>query len=378
MNKRVTMKHIAEVAGVSVSAVSRVLSDQATKYRISKKSQVAVHAAAKKLNFSPNALARGLRLRKTWTLGLVLPDISNHFFSDIARVISIDAREKGYSLMLCDSEDNTDVEAKSLKLLQDRQTDGLIILPVGHSWQDVATVREAGTPVVMVDRVYPELDVPCVSSDNFRGAYDATMYLLSRGHRRIAFIQGIPEAWTSITRRQGYEAALCEYGLEPPNGRTLGREFTEKSGYLAAKKLLRNKERPTAIFAAGNLITFGVLRATTEEHMTIPDNISIISFDELPYYPHLATPVTTVSQQKTKMGQAAVQLLLRQVEGETLSSTDSIVLPTKLIEGDSVRSLSEEPESTEFSGPETAGTRTNDPIGRQQDLAGAPGAQKSS
>ncbi len=337
--QRVTMKTIAEEAGVSISTVSRVLSGQAAKYRISKRAQDAVVEAAERLDFAPNELARGLRLSKTFTLGLVVPDISNHFFSDIARHVATEARERGYSVILCDSEDDTAIEKQELNLLQSRRVDGLIIAPVGRSGEDVMAARQKGTPVVLVDRVFPDVDVPYVTSDNHKGAYEATKYLLEQGHRSIAFIQGIPDSWTSITRCRGYEAALMEYGI--PNDKKLvqGTDFGEESGYLAGKWLLERKTPPTAIFAAGNMMSLGLLRAVAEKKLRVPEDVSIISFDDYPYYPYLATPMTTVAQQTSQMGKMAVELLAGQIEGRVQYSSESILAPTKLVLRKSVRTL---------------------------------------
>lgn len=337
--RKVTMKALADDLGLSVSVVSRVLSGQAAKYRISRKSEEAILKAAKELDFSPNKLARGLRLNKTATFGLVIPDISNPFFSDIARHVAIEARKSGYSIILCDSEENTEIEKRSLRLLESWMVDGLIISPVGRMGNHLAELHTGGLPVVVVDRHFPDVDLPCVTSDNYTGGYDGTRHLLEHGHRSIGFVQGIPDSGSNIARVRGYKAALEEYGVSFKKNLLVGDDFGEKSGYNSTKLLLKRKVRPTAVFLASNLIALGALRAFTEQGIDIPNDISVVAFDDEPHSPHLATPMTTIAQQTAEMGRIAVKLLSKQLEGDEQPVPQGIMLPAKLIPRESVRDL---------------------------------------
>jgi len=340
--KKITLKTLAEELGVSVSVISRVLSGQAAKYRISKDTERAVLKAARKRDYSPNHLARSLRLQKTATVGLVIPDISNPFFSDIARHIVIDAWRRGYSIILCDSEEDTEMEKKSLGLLQNRQVEGLIISPVGQTGDHLARLHREGLPLVVVDRHFSDIDLPCVSSDNYQGAYDATRHLLEHGHTSIAVVQGIPQSGTNVARVLGYEAALKDYGVPFRKTLIVGDDFGEENGYAATKLLLKRKNRPTAIFLASNLIALGALRAFAENGINVPDDVSIVSFDDQHYSSYLATPMTTVAQQRGEMGRIAVELLLNQLERKGRYQPEVILLPTQLIPRQSVRDLRKE------------------------------------
>lgn len=337
--KKVTLKTLADDLGLSVSVVSRVLSGQAARYRISKRSEEAILKAAEELDFSPNKLARGLRLRKTATFGLAIPDISNPFFSDVARHVAVEARKLGYSIILCDSEEDTEIEKRSLKLLESWMVDGLIISPVGRTGDHLAEAHADGLPIVLVDRRFPGLNLPYVTSDNYTGAYEGTRHLLEHGHRCIGFAQGIPQSGSNVDRVEGYKAALKEYGVSFRRSLVVGDDFGEKSGYLSAKRLLRRKEQPTAIFLASNLIALGALRAFGEEGVEVPNDISVVGFDDEPHSPHLATPMTTIAQQTAEIGRIAVELLFKQIEGEGRVSPEGILLPTKLIQRESVRDI---------------------------------------
>ncbi|MGH9992575.1 MAG: LacI family DNA-binding transcriptional regulator, partial [Nitrososphaera sp.] len=185
------MKLIAERVGVSVPTVSRVLTGKAKQFRISKETAEAINKIAAELNYTPNKLASGLRLKRTQTLGLLIPDISNPFFASIARSIESSARRLGYSIILCDSEESTKLEAESLLLLQSRKVDGLLICPVGQESAHLISLLEKNVPVVFVDRYFPELKCPYVVSDNAKGAFEATSYLIENGHNAIACIQGL-------------------------------------------------------------------------------------------------------------------------------------------------------------------------------------------
>jgi LacI family transcriptional regulator len=337
--QQTTLKSIADKLDVSVSTVSRVLSGQGKKYRISQKTATAIQEEAGKLDFTPNQLARGLRLKKTHTIGLVIPDISNPFFSTLARHVEMESRKSGYGVFLCDTEENTEIEVQSLNYMRTRKVDGVIISPVGLSGDHLARMHEGGLPIVVVDRYFPTVMLPYVTSDNFKGALEGVVHLLENGHRVVACIQGILDSAPNRDRVRGYQAAHEQFEVKVDANLIVGDNFGERNGYIQMKLLLSRAQRPTAIFSVGNLITLGALRAIAEEGLTVPDDISIVSFDEQPYSGFLATPMTTISQQNEAMGQIAVSLLLGQMEAKGHPESEGILLPTRLIKRESVRRL---------------------------------------
>ena len=335
-NINITLKSIADHLNVSVTTVSRVLNGKSDTYRISKETRKRILIAAKELNYSPNQLARGLRLQKSHTIGYIIPDISNPFFSSIAKSVEKFARKSGYSILLCDSEENTELEISLLQLMLNRKVDGLIISPVGIEVQHLLELSRRKIPVVLLDRYFPELDFPFVTSDNYKGALEAVSLLIEYGHKRIACIQGLRKTSPNNDRVKGYIDAHKNNDLPIDQSLIVGDSFGEENGYIETKLLLKNKEIPTAIFAVSNLISLGAIRAITEEGLKIPDDISMISFDDQPYSRFLATPMTTVAQQSAQIGQIATKILMDQIESNTIIEHKGIFLPTSLILRDSV------------------------------------------
>jgi LacI family transcriptional regulator, galactose operon repressor len=335
-NNNITLKSIADQLKVSVTTVSRVLNGKSDTYRISKETKRRILNAAKELNYSPNQLARGLRLQKTHTIGYIIPDISNPFFSSIAKTVEKSARKFGYSIILCDSEENTEMEISLLQLMLNRKVDGLIISPVGIEVSHLIDLSKKKIPVVLLDRYFPDLDLPFVTSDNYQGAFEAVSTLFDYGHRRIACIQGLRRTSPNNDRVKGYLDAHRKNNIPIDQSLIVGDSFGEENGYIETKLLLKKKDIPTAIFAVSNLISLGSIRAITEEGLRIPDDISMISFDDQPYSRFLATPMTTVAQQSAQIGQIATKILIDQIESNSQIEPKGIFLPTSLIIRDSI------------------------------------------
>jgi len=334
-----TLKNIADHIGVSVSTVSRVLSGKASDYRISKETEKNVREVAKKLNYSPNQLARGLRLKKTNVIGLVIPDISNPFFASIAKSVESEARKAGYSIMLCDTQEDTKIEISSLQLLWNRKVDGVIICPVGQESKHLERLWDTGFPMVVIDRYFPELECPSIISDNYQGALDGVNYLLENNHRIIGCIQGFLKTSVNDDRVRGYRDAHKTHNITFDDSLIVGDSFGEQNGYISAKILLNRTVKPTAFFTFSNLICLGVIHAIKEENLRIPEDISIVSFDDHSYANYLSTPISTIVQQKDEMGVIASKLLTDQIESGIRYNTKGVVLPTKLVIRKSVKKL---------------------------------------
>lgn len=334
-----TLQYIAERSGVSVTTISRVLSGQASRYRISKKTETTVLRVAKEFNFVPNQLARSLRLKKTLKIGLVIPDISNPFFAGIARQVTLGTHKHGYSVILCDSEDSIDLEKQSLALLQSQRVEGVVLCPVGQSGEHLEKFAGSRLPAVLVDRFFPDALLPYVSSDNVAGARQATELLIANGHRRIACLQGMHGTSPNESRVRGYKEALTNHHLPVDANLLVGDSFTEQSGYIETKLLLKTQPDVTAILAFSNVNALGAIRALTEENKRIPEDLSLISFDDTPYSAYLATPLTTVAQSYSEMGDVAVKLLFDQIQSSRGLTRGGILLPTNLIVRKSVKRL---------------------------------------
>lgn len=334
-----TIHDLANYLGLSIATVSRVLNGKAKDYRISDATSRKVLDAARRLNYRPNRIARGLKLTRTETLGLIVPDIANPFFASIAKNIELEARRHGYSLILCDSLDETETENELLQLMWERKVDGIIIAPVGYHYQNILAVRDRGIPVMVIDRHFPESSLPFVTSDNYAGAYSAVAYIISRGHSRIACIQGMPDISVNTDRVKGYRDALIDHHIDFDSQLLAGEDFGEENGYFQTRLLMSNSRPPTAILALSNLISLGAFRALGEIGARIPDDISLVSFDEQPYSAFLSVPMTTIDQRKDEMARLAVHSLLDMIKNPTEKRAMEMVLKPSLIIRDSVRKI---------------------------------------
>ncbi|WP_420454368.1 LacI family DNA-binding transcriptional regulator [Rubrivirga sp.] len=309
----VTLNDIAERVGVSVSTVSRVLNKKATSHRISTDTESLVLQAARDLDYKANHLARGLRLSQTNTIGVVAPDVSNPFFARVVKRIQTRAHALGYSLIVCDSDESLDLEVEQVNLLYRKRVDGLIAMPVGQHFEHFEEWAGREVPLVLVDRGTDALEVDSVIVDNYRGAFEATEHFLDHGHHQIAVVQGLGGTSTNTDRLAGYHDALAARGVSADDRLLVGGDFGEATGYAATGHLLDLDRPPTAIFATGDLITLGALQAIDERGLSIPDDVSLISFDDFDFAPFLRCPLTAVEQPKGPMGEAAVDLFADQI-----------------------------------------------------------------
>lgn len=333
------IRDLARLLGLSPTTVSRVLNGKSEKYRISNLTAQKVRQAAKEYNYSPSKIARGLKMDRTDTIGLIIPDISNPFFADIAYSIEKEARLKGYSIILCDSVDDLKVEKELITLLRSHKVDGIIIAPVGIRYEHIINVYNSGIPLVVIDRCFPGLNLPSITSDNYQGGYDATNHLISLGHRKIACIQGMPESFPNKERLRGYIEAHENNNLEIDETMIVGDSFVIENGYRQTRIIFSMENPPTAIFAFSNLISIGVIKALNEMSLKIPADVSLVSFDEQPYSAYLGTPMTTVNQKKSEIGQLAIDVLFKYIMNKEYRQVVYMKLKTELIVRDSVRNL---------------------------------------
>ena len=331
--QKITIKTVAEKVGVSVSVVSRVLNGKAKAFRISEKTAARVEAVAKELGYMPSELARGFRLRKSFSLGLVFPTIKNPFFAEVASMLIEEARKRGYFLFVADGEEDPKIEKDVVNKLFNRGIDGLFILPGSKEHDYLEAMYNNGFPVVFIDRYVQNSKIPYIGSENYDGAYTAVRYLLNKGHRKIACIQGTRYAMSNKERISAYENAMNEV----PNTKKwiVGASFTEQNGYIQTKRILTDAEKPTAIFAVNNLITLGVIKAVKEMDLKIPDDISLVSFDDHYLLEYLSPAITAITQPKKAIVDMALNVMLAQIEGKKIAQK-RLEFPTKLNIRDSV------------------------------------------
>lgn len=328
-NRRPTQNDVAKHAGVSQATVSLVLNNVSTN-KITEETRRQVLRAIEELGYRPNTLASSLRRGKTQTLGLILPDSANPFFAEVSRSIESAAFEQGYHLILCNTEGNIEKELVYVDVLCNRQVDGIIFVAVGDQTDSLERVLYKNIPAVMIDRDLPGLEVDAVLTDNRQGGYLATQHLLQLGHRRIGCITGPSSVTPSAGRVAGYLAALAEHSI-PADDRLLVRgDFHPQSGWTAAHTLLELDKPPTAIFAGNDLMAIGALRAISEAGLRIPEDISLVGFDNIELASYTDPPLTTVAQPIQGIGSMAVGFLLERIRDQQLAFR-RVILPVSLI-----------------------------------------------
>lgn len=324
-NQKISINDIAKTAGVSISTVSRVLNGKAEEFRISKKSQLKVKETARRLNYVPNQFAANLKSGKSNTIALVIPSLSNPFFSEIASEINAEIRNRGYITIIGDSDESADIENEELLQMQSRNIEGLVIVPCSQNWKSIKKLHDRGLPVVCIDRYFEDQDIPYVSTDNYDGAFMATKHLVEHGHTNIACIQGVQHSVPNKLRIQGYQDAMVGSGIKEYH--ISGDEFSVENGYKETKLLLQLKQRPTAIFTLSNTIAMGCLKALKEENVNIPEDISIVTFDDHPYLDYLATPLTCITQPTREICRIAVKYLFFMLNNKEIKTKQVLLKP---------------------------------------------------
>lgn len=310
-----TIKDIAEQAGVSISTVSLVLNGR--NCRVSDATRELVLHTAARLHYRPNRLAVGLATRRTMTLGIILPDIGNLFFSELAKGISERAQAHGYSIMICNTEDDPEKDIKYARILSDSGVEG-VVLCMSSCCDEQAQkelsqeLRSRGIPMVAVDRL-PEGGNSCTVAIRYRkGGYLATRHLTGLGHRCIGCITGPLLGKNARERLDGYRDALCEADLPLDESLVFEGDYHRKSGACGAEALLRYGA--TAIFCSNDLMAYGAYETARQIGLHVPENLSVVGFDDILFSQMLEVPLTTIRQPALEMGRAAVMLLLQKIE----------------------------------------------------------------
>jgi len=308
--------------------VSRVMNESGY---ISQDARARVNQAISELGYMPNALARQLRSRQTRTIALVVTDIGNPFFTEIARGVEDTAGARGYAVMFWNTYGSETQEAEYVRVLIERRVDGVLLVPACGGGSSVPLLREHHIPTVVLDRHVGDVEVDEVRADSRAGAYAAVSHLTALGHRRIALLTGPEAVSTSTDRVAGYREALQEACPTGDCDQVLFGEFNEPSGYAMMVQALQARPRPTAILAANNLVAVGAMRALREAGFEIPHDISIVVFDDLPPGWVLDPFLTVVSQPAYDIGSRAAALLLKRLGRAAPGGHSSIVLPSQLI-----------------------------------------------
>ena len=307
-----TIKQVAARAGVSTATVSRVFSGSAA---VKNPLAERVREAARALNFQPNRVARNLRVRQTRTVGVIIPDIENPFFTSVVCGIEEVLQAAEYSLLLANSNENSKREQVNARALQAEGAAGVIFTTSGTDAALYAQLAAAGTALVAVSRVLPGLDIDTVAVANREGARAAVAHLIALGHRRVAMISGPGWISTARDRIAGFEDAYAAARLPVPRELIRYADFRQSGGYDAMHSLLADPHPPTAVFAGSNLMTLGALQAIHERGVRIPSGIAVVGFDDMPWAVSLNPPLTAVAQPAYEAGMTAARMLLERLRG---------------------------------------------------------------
>jgi len=309
------MRDISKKAGVSVTTVSHVINETRI---VSDELRLRVLSAMEELRYRPNALARSLRRGETTTIGLIVPNNANPFFSEIARGIEDTTYKEGYSLILCNSDDDVSRELRYTRTLIDKQVDGIIFVAAGGSEDSLQLLDDRNVPFVIVDRNISSVSADSVLIDNRSGGEQATDHLLQLNHRRIGCITGPSNLNSSIDRVVGYIDTLKRAELKIDNNLIVKGNFDFDSGYRCANELFALKKPPTAIFACNDMMAIGAIRAAEDADIEVPSQLSVVGFDGIPLAKYVTPPLTTVQQPKHELGQIASELLLSRIQNKEL------------------------------------------------------------
>lgn len=333
--QNVTIVDVAKEAGVSFATVSRVLNDGT---RVKPEKRARVLRAVKRLGYTTNLQARSLRGGSTHLIGLLVRDLGTAYIGEIIRGVDAELEAHKYDVMLYTTHRRQAQENAYVAALTRGITDGMLIVLPRHPEGYVKTLRQRKFPYVLIDHQGIDDRGPAVGATNRAGGYDATRYLLALGHRRIGFITGAMDLGCSRERLDGYRAALLDHGVTPDTALIREGDFQQPRGYAGALELMNLPNPPTAIFASNDVMAFGAMEAARERGKKIPDDISILGFDDIPQAAQVHPRLTTVRQPLEEMGRRAAKMLLEIIEHPE-QPAEKIELPTELVMRESTRGL---------------------------------------
>ena len=332
MNGKVSLKDVAKHLGVSTALVSYVINGKEKEARVSDKMVKKIREAVAQLNYQPNQIAKSLKSGKTNTIGLIVADISNPFFSNIARIIEDEARKKGYVVIIGSSDESAEKSQDLLNVFQNRQVDAFIIAPAENTEKQIIALQKTGLPVVLIDRYFPSVDVDSVHIDNFQAAYNAVTHLINNGRKKIGMMSYDTRLPHIQERKNGYKAALKAHGIRFKN------EFVKEASYQniekdvaeKIKELLVPELKVDAFFFATNTLAVESLKKINQYGIKVPDDLAIIAFDESDAFDFFYCPLSYVSQSLEDMGKGAVELVIERLKDNTKKHSH-VIIKEKLI-----------------------------------------------
>lgn len=329
--KKVRLIDIAKETGFSIKTVSRVVNQQGD---VHPNTREAIMKVVDKYNYSPNPMAATLRTRKTKTIGLVVPDFTNQFFGEVGLAIETYCKSHGYSLIVSFSGNTKEGEEEALRLLVSKYVDGILLASVGTTEPVVNEIlRDHKIPLVVFDNEIKGIETNVVIHDNIQGAYILTQHLIDHRYKNIACIAGLQEQTSGSERLEGFMKAMEKNHLEIPPTHIIIEDWTSEGGFRAMKQLLRLEEdlKPRAIFVANSVMALGCYKALIQASVKVPDEIALVSFDNLSYMESLEPPITTLSSTGESVGEEAAKLLFDSMKNNDVFSVKRITIQGTIV-----------------------------------------------
>ena len=328
-----TMKDLAKKTGLGLATISSYFNGG----NVRDKNRVLIEAAIKELDFEVNEIARGLKSNKTRTIGIVIPEFSNIFCTDIVSAVEDLLRNHGYAIMVCDCRTDPELETQAVDFLLSKMVDGIINIPVTADGSHLVSAIRKEKPVILIDRKISGFDCDSVLVDNIGAAKSATEQLIGNGHKKIGIIAGPPGIFTAEERLAGYKSALTEAGIEPDDSLVIHGDYSIESGTQCLKKLAENRGM-TALLVSNYEMTVGTVIALNQLQIKIPDDLSVIGFDNVDFAHAITPSLTIVTQPTTEIGRQAALIMLKRLSGD-LDEPINIKLSTLIDTGKSIKNI---------------------------------------
>ncbi len=329
MGNAPTIKDVARIAGVSISTVSRVINN---KGGVSKQLEDRIREAIKGLKYKPNIVARALKSRATKTLGLIIPNIMNPIFPPLVKVIEDTAKSYNFSTILCNSDGKIEEEAKYIEVLIEKQVDGIILNAIGDYHEGLETVKDTGTPIIVLGRKIAGFGATCITLDNEKGAYSAVEHLIRSGMKNIAFLFGLLEASSAINDRfAGYKKALKDYGVKFRKDLVAKGNRTFEGGSVATQTLLSRNVRFDSVFASNDVMALGCIEKLIGSGFRVPEDISVMGYDDIPFASMFKPRLSTVRSPIGEFGVEAVKTMLQIIYSKKDKQQEKIFDPELVV-----------------------------------------------
>jgi len=321
-----TIYDVAKKARVSIATVSKVINN---KGRISEQTRQKVLEAIQQLNYQPNVMASALTGKHTYTIGLLIPDLANPFFSELARSIEDRGHELGYNLFICSTDYDPKKEIKYIELMNRKNVDGFILASGFEQEENLKPFLDQNVPLSVVARDFPSTPVNTVCIDDFHGGYEATSHLISLGHKKIAIIAR--DVRSNRERMRGYLKALEDHGIRYD----YNFEYVKDSNIIAGRerttKYLNSSDPPTAIFACNDLLAIGAIQSAKERGLKVPEDLSVVGFDDTIFASIVDPPLTTIAQPIKKMGREVMNITIHEIQGKMTDKMKIVFAPRIVI-----------------------------------------------